>query len=262
MKIRLKEVPTTDEYGHPFKDMEYLVLGVLNGLYYYIDEHNRVALHYEEVFVVTDTSQPEFWVESNGNLIPEEWRKENFLSLHGEQFTEWDEIWFITQFAKGLEKFNLPTFPVNFTKAYDTTYKIELIISYLKIASDYDSLPDIRWEYSFGSFKHLNRLPYFSSSNGKPDYYEKIQLTNVNISGFEILTDVLKQIGSPFEYNKAIVDVEWLQVIRNRILFALWSLWGTNEFDVFQLKYVHGLKSEYVLEKGEDMYLLSFDYFT
>jgi len=262
VKIRFKDAPKADEFGHIPKDIEYLVLGMEVNHYYFLNENNEVGMLAKDLFRITDDSQPEFWIEDNGRTVPEEWLWKNFFSLNDEPYFEWDEIWFITQFAKGLEKFKLPSFPKAFAKTYDIHYKIDLIRTYLKIASNYDSLPDILWKYTFGSFKSLYNLPYFSISNGKPQYYEKIKITSVDKTGYEVLTDILKQIGSPFEYSKSEIDLEHLQVIRNRILFSFWSIWGTKEFDIFQLKYESGLKSDYILKKNDDVYMLSFDYFT
>lgn len=263
MKIRFKEISATDEFGHPYKDMEYLVLGMEINQYCFLNENNIVVMLAKDLFTITDKSQPEFWVEDNGRLVPEEWLWKHFFSLDGEPYCEWDEIWFITQFAKGLEKFKLSSFPQHFSKAYDPLYKCDLIGNFLKIASDYDSLLNhVQWEYRFMSFNRFYNLPYFGTSNGKPQYYEKIELTDANTSGFEILTDILKQIGSPFQYSELNIAIDSILFIRNRILFSIWSIWGTRNFDIFQLKYDSGLRSDYILKKDDDTYLLSFDCIT
>ncbi|MET3978129.1 hypothetical protein ABIB62_000696 [Mucilaginibacter sp. UYP25] len=265
MKIRFKETPTIGVFGDVRKDIEYLVLGIDVNQYYILTENNEVGTDHKDLYIITEHSRPEFWVEENGQIVPEEWLWKNFFSLNDEPYLEWDEIWFITQFAKGLEKFNLPVFPSLFKKAYDKSYKEELIGSYLKIASDYDSSAD-RYgdsEYTFKNWKNGINLPYFRWEGSTPQHYEKILITSADKTGYDVVTDLLKQIGSPFEYHKFDINLDYLQVIRNRILFSLWSIWGTKEFQVFQLKYSSGgFKSDYLLKKNDDVYLLSFDYYT
>jgi hypothetical protein len=264
VKIRFKETPAMGVFGDVHKDMEYLVLGMDMNQYYILTENNDVGTDIKDKYIVTDHTRPEFWVDENGQSVPEEWLWKNFFSLNDQPCLEWDEIWFITQFAKGLEKFNLPVFPSRFKKAYDKSYKQELINNFLKIASDYDSLPDkyLNWEYTFEDFKNRINLPYFRWEGSIPQHYEKILITSTDKVGYDVVKDLLKQIGSPFEYSGYNIDLDNLQVIRNRILFSLWSIWGTREFDVFQLKYNSGLKSDYILKKNDDVYLLSFDYIT
>lgn len=134
MKVRLREAPTSSVFGHVLKDIEYLVLGIDVNQYYILAENNEVGTVIKDRYEITDNICPEFWVEENGQTVPEEWLWKNLFSLNNEPYLEWDEIWFITQFAKGLEKFNLPVFPAQFKKAYDKRYKEELVNNSLGMA--------------------------------------------------------------------------------------------------------------------------------
>jgi hypothetical protein len=262
VKIRLKETPTIGVFGDVLSDIEYLVLGIDVNQYYILTENNEIGTVIKDQYIITDDTRPEFWVEENGQAVPEEWLWRNFQSLDGEPYLEWEEIWFITQFAKGLEKFNLPVFPSRFKKAYDKSYKKELIESYLVIASEYDSLPEehVTWNYTFFDFKGFIDLPYFRWDGGVPQRYEKVLITSDDKNGYEVVKDLLKQIGRPFEHNKSWVDLDFLQRIRNRILFSIWSIWGTKEFEVFRLKYSSGFKADYLLKRNDDVYCLLFSY--
>ena len=134
---------------------ECLILGITGSAYYVLDDTNYVNLIWKEWVEVTDHEQPDFWINDNGLLIPEEWRLKNYMLLYDiDLYAEWDEIWITTQFAKGLAKFNLPSIPLNYRKAVDNKYKIELVSTYLQFASDYDNLADryVRWSYTFGEF--------------------------------------------------------------------------------------------------------------
>jgi hypothetical protein len=262
MKIRFKDKPVRDEFGNVFEDLEYLVLGMEVNHYYFIDQNNQVAMLAKDLFKITDDVAPDFWVEDNGRLVPEDWLWDNFLSLNDEPYQESEEIWHTTQFAKGLEKFNFSSIPSNFAKAYDTTYKVNLIDNYLTVASDYDSLIDVRHKYSFTSFKKLGDLPYFRIINGNPQYYDKVLITNDTITGFEIISEALKEIGSSFGYSNYNFDSYWIETIRKRILLSIWSIWGTKNFDVYKISYVRGGSQDYLLEKNNDVYKLSFHYFT
>jgi len=240
---------------------EYLILGVDLNCYYVLDESNKVNYIIKDQIEITDNDQPSFWIEDNGRLVPEEWQWNNFLQLNDDITDEWDEIWFITQFAKGLSKFNLSEIPSNFQKANDVEYKIGLIKNYLKIASDYDNLADdyITWRYEFGYFN--DEIKCFRWINGEPQYFKKV-LMSTNRCGFDILKELLEQIGSPFENTKLKLDKDGLDVIRNRILFSIWSIFGTKQFEVYELVFDHHQQADYVISYNSQNYLLSFDYFT
>ncbi|QEM10085.1 hypothetical protein [Mucilaginibacter rubeus] len=266
MKIKFKTFPMSDGYGFPYSsrpDQEYLVLGIDNNQYYFLDESNEVGVLSKDMFEISDHSIPDFWVEENGQLAPEEWLWKKFFSLHGEPYLEWDEIWFSTQFMKGFEKFNLSFIPNRFKPAYDVNYKVNQINNYLKIASEYDTLCEdyISWEYEFGSFKSRGALPYYLSVNGAPQYYKKVLLSTEQ-EGFDILKGLLEQIRSPLERVKPDVDKEWLGVMRNRILFSIWSIWGVRSFDVFELKFENGSRNDYLLKYGDDVFILSLNFST
>lgn len=239
-----------------------LILGITGSAYYVLDETNYVKIISKEWVEITDYEQPDFWINDNGLLIPEEWRLENYMLLYDiDLYEEWDEIWITTQFAKGLAKFNLSSAPLNYRNAVDNKYKIELVGTYLQFASDYDNLADgfVRWRYTFGSFD--DKIDCFRWSNGEPQYYKKQLLTD-NLTGFDVLKGILKQIGYPFEDSKLSFDQEQLDVIRNRVLFSIWALFGTKHFDLYHLVYEKYGRDDYVLQLDDQYYLLSFDYTT
>lgn len=239
---------------------ECLILGITGSAYYILDESNRVITLIKDWVEITDYEQPDFWVHIDGGFIPEEWRAENFMLLYDiDLYEEWHEIWIKTQFAKGLSKFNLPTVPVNYQDAFDNKYKKELVSTYLQLACDYDNLVsgNMRWNYSFGYFR--NDIECFRWNNSEPQYFTK-KLLSDQISGFEALKEILKQIGLPFEHANLKFDAEQLEIIRNRVLFSIWSLFGTKNFDVYKLVNEGSAEADYMIQSGDQCYLLSYDY--
>jgi len=240
---------------------ELLILGIEHGYYHVLDESNRLVLLPKDDIEITDHEQPDFWIDDNGRLVPEEWRLENFLLLYEDLYNDWDEIWIVTQYAKAFWKFHLPTIPTNYEKAVDTNYKIDLVNNHLKLASDYDSMVEqhVRWIYTFGPFN--NELTYFRWMNGQAEHFKK-KLMSDRTLGFDVLKELLTKIGSPFETGKIINDNYFLEGIRNRLLFSIWSLFGTKEFAVYRLIYEKSAYLDYAITWKNETYLLSFDYFT
>lgn len=241
---------------------ECLILGVTGSAYYVLDETNRVNIIKKEWVDITDHEQPDFWINDNGMLIPEEWRLENYMLLYDcDLLEEWDEIWITTQFAKGLARFNLQSVPLNYKDAFDNEYKLKLVGIYLKFASDYDNLLErsVCWYYRFQTFDF--DTDFFGWSNGEPQYFSK-KLLSGNQVGFDVLQSVLKQIGSGFETSVLQFDFEQLDIIRNRILFSIWALFSTKEFEVYHLEYKSYGRGDFVLKLGDQCYLLSLNYTT
>lgn len=238
---------------------EYLILGIDTYIYYVLDESNNVDIFHKSEIEITDESKPEFWIEKNGRLLPEEWFWENFFNLHDSDLSdEWHEIWFITQFAKGLSKFNLPSVPLHFRKAFDKDYKIQLISNYLEMAGYYDNLVDqyIENSYTFGKFN--NELSCFRSPNGTPENFTR-KLISTNTSGFDTLKRILEGLGESFKNAKININDRWLGMIRNRVLYSIWSLFGTKDFEVYELIYTRYSNSDYIIKYEKETYLISFE---
>ncbi|WP_316750955.1 hypothetical protein [Pedobacter gandavensis] len=240
---------------------EYLILGIDTCIYYVLDESNNVDMLGKSQIEITDESKPEFWIEKDGRLLPEEWFWENFFNLHDSDLSdEWDEIWFITQFAKGLSKFNLPSVPLHFRQAFDKDYKIQLIGNYLEMAGCYDNLVDeyIEHKYTFGKFN--DELTCFRWSNNTPEYFTK-KLMSIKTSGFNTLKEILEILGESFKNAKININDHWLDIIRNRVLYSIWSLFGTKHFEVYELIDTGHSYSDYMIKYEEETYLLSFESF-
>jgi len=258
-KLSPKPIPSSET----ILAIECLILGITYGSYYVLDESNYVKLLPKEWVEITDYEQPDFWINVHDEvLLPEEWLSENYMLLYDcDILDEWDEIWITTQFAKGLSRFNLPTVPLNYKNAFDSEYKVGLVSNYLRLACDYDNLVERygTWVYTFGYFD--NNVDFFRVINGEPQYFTKKPLSG-QATGFEVLMEILKQIGRPFEDYKLRFDSEKLEVIRNRVLFSIWSLFATKQFDVYQLIYERYGRGDYVVQLNDQYYLLSFDYCT
>lgn len=257
MKAKLIELMDGTAVSDP---TEYLILGVDTWIYYALDKSNYVGMYAKRQMEITDETKPAFWIEKKGRMLPEEWFLEDFFNLHDTDiYDEWAEIWFITQFAKGLSKFNLPSVPLNFKAAYDKDYKVQLIVNYLEMACSYDNLidGDVEGNYSFGQFN--DELTCFRWENGVPHSFSR-KLMSEKTTGFEILRDILEAIGETFKNHKISINDHWLDKIRNRILYSIWALFGTKDFDVYKLIYTKGSHSDYIIKYEKETYLLSFDY--
>ncbi|HKG07181.1 MAG TPA: hypothetical protein VKB19_12015 [Pedobacter sp.] len=260
MKGIIKSTVLLPESDAKIIGTECLILGIDTHSYYVLDESNKVNIFGKHQIEITDEDTPEFWIENNGRLLPEEWLWENFFNLHDTNiYDEWDEIWFITQFAKGLSKFNLSSVPLNIRKAYDKDYKIQLVRNYLEMASCYDSLVDEYFEnsYCFGSFN--DELTCFRWTNDSPEHFTK-KLMSTNTSGFDVLKSILARLGEAFKHAKIKVNNHWLDIIRNRVLYSVWSLFGTKEFEVYELIYTGSSHSDYIIKYEKETYILSFNY--
>lgn len=240
------------------REKEYLILGIENRNYYIYNELHQVDLVPCERIEITDKNYPNFWQTDNSatnRLVPKEWHWENFLNFDGEPYCElWDyEIWSVTQFAKGLELYNLPVFPERFIKAYDAHHKIKLIENCLKIAGDYDSLKqgDLQYIYRFSSYGKETQKILEDSKN--------TILTN-SLLGFEVLNSILQAVGEPLQ---RLIGAELyeLEEVRKRILFSIWALFGTKEFYVLKQEQLDS-EINYLLTRNDESYVLSFDYVT
>lgn len=237
---------------------EYTILGIDSVKYYYVyNELNNIDLVPVDIIEITDNNHPAFWEidESNKNrLVPKEWHWHNFLSFDGEPYIElWNyEIWSITQFVKGINKYDLPIFPVNFRRALDASYKLDLINAYLKLAAQYDSLKqgDLLFHYLISSYSVSEEILNDSKNT----------LLTEKSSGFEILRSILQIIGEPLQHILKTKSYEF-EEIRNRILFSIWALFGTKEFKIIKLKKVE-TEVKYLLINSNKSFVLSFDYFT
>ncbi|SHE53567.1 hypothetical protein [Pedobacter caeni] len=240
-----------------------LVLGIQGDWYFLLDEFNVFGILRKGEVEITDEEKPDFWIERNGRTVPEEWHWENFLSLQGCPYDEWNEIWFITQFAKGFSKFNLPELPQPFNKANDIDYKYQIVKNYLQIAEDFDNLIEpepISWGYLFYRFE--NDLSSIRWADGKQIPFKKVLISGES-SGFDVLKGLIYEIGSSFQRLKPSVDRELLDGIRNRILFSIWAIFGTKEFEVYKLVYDKHSESDYLLQYGTEHYFtLSFELLT
>ena len=189
-------------------------------------------------------------------MVPEEWHWQNFLSLNGEPVFElWDfEIWSITQFAKGLLRYDLPEFPRNLKKALDIQYKLDIINAYFKIASEYDFL-------NSSEFAKYEIIDYSNPELASKISSEKSLITDY-IDGFDALSSILNQIGKPLEYSFKLKSDEF-ENIRKIILFTIWALFGSKDFDVFKFSFVEEMRNDginYLLKRDAKAFILSFDY--
>lgn len=258
----IKDVNFYPENPMPYsliREKEYLILGIENSNYYIYNELYEISLVPCERIEITDNIHPHFWETDNldkNRLVPKEWHWENFLSFDDEPYLElWDyEIWSLTQFSKGLELYNLPIFPLSFSRAYDVGYKIELIKTCLKIAGDYDSLKqgDLLYIYRFSSYGRKETQKILEDS--------KYVLLTKNLSGFEVLNSILQEVGEPLQRLIGSKLYE-LEEVRKRILFSIWALFGTKEFYVFKEKQVDS-EINYILTRNNESFVLSFDYAT
>lgn len=243
------------------RDKEYLILGITRYGYIMYDELAEISFATPiDKIEITEQTKPDFWKidkTDDKHLVPEEWHWENFLSLNGEPVFElWDyEIWSITQFAKGLLKYNLPKFPSKFKRASDTQYKIDIINAYFKIASEYDNInqyESVEYKISAFSESRLNILIPM----------EKILIKNYS-NGYECIRYLLTSIGNPLERSFDLKPLEF-ENIRNIILFSIWSLFGTKDFDVFKISFEEEIRNsgiQYLLKGDAEAFILRFDSF-
>lgn len=242
------------------RNKEYLILGITGHGYIIYNELGDInfATPIDRI-EITDQTKPDFWridETDDQHLVPEEWHWQNFLSLNGEPVLElWDyEIWSVTQFAKGLLKYDLPKFPSNLKRALDVQYKLDIINAYFKIASEYDYLKS----YEFAKYEIIDfsRREFYSQIPA-----EKSLIVDC-IDGFSAISSILNQIGQPLEYSLKLKSYEF-ENIRKIILFSIWALFGTKDFDVFKISFVEEMRNNginYLLKKDTKAFLLSFDY--
>lgn len=242
---------------------EFLIVGIEWGYYYIVDSAHNFCLEVKENVEITDHERPSFWIEEHDRSVPEEWLSENLLYLSDDLSEEWDEIWAITQFAKGLSKFNLPVIPLNLKKAYDQAYKADTVSHYLQICSDYDSLfdkHDHQHVYKFGPF-NFSRAEH-GWIGVDPEPFEK-KLISDKSCGFDVVRELLKNIGKPLTDAGYRIDEGFFNKTRTRILFSIWSVFATKHFEVYQIVPDSRQTAEttYILKLDDQCYYLSFAFF-
>ena len=240
---------------------EYEILGINHKTYYIIDDFNNFGTISKDRVEIIDNKKPPFWKidpQSNDRNLPPEWHYENFLFLsEGLDDILNREIWIETQFLKGLTQFNLTSIPNNLLFANSNISKENIIRSILKTLENYSNqFRDNGSPYLDCNFYNFKTI-YETGGSRIYEMEEKLDFTDKIIdnekSAFENLKQILSEI---LEFPKVEKLDDNDDLILNRIIYSIWSIFQTKEIQIITREYQHSYP-EFILKTNDNCYKLT-----